>query len=136
MGKLNEVQEQTTQSFGSNAFTTTVKENTIEFDSAKNSFTFVDPIEAPALTINGQEVVPQVQADWNQNDNTKADFIKNKPTISEQLQADWNQDDSTAKDYIKNKPVLGGVQFKIEGTPAVLKASLDNGLTWQTVTLS
>lgn len=33
-------------------------------------------------------------------------------------------------------PQLSGVKFKIEGSPAVLKASLDGGETWQTVTLS
>lgn len=33
-------------------------------------------------------------------------------------------------------PQLGGVQFKIEGYPAALKASLDGGTTCKTVTLS
>ena len=57
MGKLNEIQEQTTQSYGDNSFTTTIKENTVEFDSAKDSFTFNDPIEVPELRINGTEIV-------------------------------------------------------------------------------
>lgn len=51
---------------------------------------------------------PQIQADWNQTDNTSADFIKNKPTIpSGQIQSDWNQTTSSEVDYIKNKPTLG-----------------------------
>ena len=46
-----------------------------------------------------------VQSDWNQDDNAKPDYIKNKPTIpAAQIQSDWNQSDNTAADYIKNKP--------------------------------
>ncbi len=58
MGKLNEIQEQTTQSFGDNAFTTTIKNDTVEFDSLKDKFTFKDPIDAPGITIDGEPVVP------------------------------------------------------------------------------
>lgn len=48
-----------------------------------------------------------VQSDWNEADNTKPDFIKNKPTIpAAQIQSDWNQSDDSAKDYIKNKPTI------------------------------
>ena len=47
----------------------------------------------------------KTQSDWNQNDNTKADDIKNKPTIpASQIQSDWSQSDNTALDFIKNKP--------------------------------
>jgi len=49
----------------------------------------------------------QVQADWNESDNSKVDYIKNKPTIPDaQIQSDWNQSDNTKKDYIKNKPTI------------------------------
>lgn len=54
----------------------------------------------------------QIQADWNQTDNSALDYIKNKPTIptssgtSTQIQADWDQSDNTALDYIKNKPTI------------------------------
>ena len=73
----------------------------------------------------------QVQADWNQSDNTQPDYIKNKPelatvatsgdyddltnkpTIPEaQVQADWQQNDSSAVDYIKNKPSLPSAQIQ------------------------
>ena len=72
-----------------------------------------------------------VQADWNQSDSSKDDYIKNKPTIpaaqvnadwnassgvaqilnkptipAAQIQSDWNQTTTTAKDYIKNKPTI------------------------------
>jgi len=56
---------------------------------------------------------PQVQADWNQTDNTKADFIKNKPSVpSGQVQSDWGQSNSSEVDYIKNKPSLGSAASK------------------------
>ena len=112
MGNLNEIQKQTTQSYGDNSFTTTIKENTVEFDSAKDSFTFNDEVNVPGLKVNGQEIIPtepQVQVDWNQNDSEAVDYIKNKPTITPtepQVQADWNQNDSEAVDYIKNKPSI------------------------------
>ena len=63
----------------------------------------------------------QIQADWNQSDNTALDYIKNKPSLfsgsyadlsnkpsipAAQIQADWNQTDNTALDYIKNKPTI------------------------------
>ena len=82
MGNLNEIQKQTTQSYGDNSFTTTIKENTVEFDSAKDSFTFNDEVNVPSLKVNGQEITPtepQVQADWGRDDNSLPDFIKNKP---------------------------------------------------------
>ena len=122
MGNLNEIQKQTTQSYGDNSFTTTIKENTVEFDSAKDSFTFNDEVNVPSLKVNGQEITPsesQVQADWNQNDSEAVDYIKNKPTIpSTQKQADWNQTTSTGPDYIKNKPAIKagqGAKSIIEG---------------------
>lgn len=52
----------------------------------------------------------QMQADWTQDDNTKQDYIKNKPTkLSEfeddiALQSDFNQTNTESKDFIKNKP--------------------------------
>lgn len=52
------------------------------------------------------EIIDTIQqADWNEADSTKPDFIKNKPTIpAAQVQADWNEADNTKPDYIKNKP--------------------------------
>lgn len=60
MGKLNEIQEQTTQSYGSNSFTTKIKENTVVFDSTKDSFTFLDPIDVNALSISGENIDLQI----------------------------------------------------------------------------
>lgn len=49
------------------------------------------------------EIPEQVQSDWGQEDNTKPDFVKNKPTIhKEQVNSDWNATEGKAK--ILNKP--------------------------------
>lgn len=115
MGKLNEIQEQMTQSYGDNAFTTTIKDNTVEFDSLKDKFTFADEVEVPSLKVNGESVNSQVQSDWNQSDSEAVDFIKNKPTIpSAQIQSDWNQNDSEAVDFIKNKPTIPSAQVQAD----------------------
>lgn len=81
MGNLNEIQKQTTQSYGDNSFTTTIKENTVEFDSAKDSFTFNDEVNVPSLKVNGQEITPaepQAQANWGENDTESQAHILNR----------------------------------------------------------
>ena len=45
-------------------------------------------------------------------------------------------DEEYIPDTIARSSQLGGVQFKIDGSPATLQVSLDGGSTWQTVTLS
>ena len=70
MGKLNEIQKQTTQSYGDNSFTTTIKENTVEFDSLKDSFTFNDEVNVPGLKINGTEI-----ATFDAEDKAKLDSL-------------------------------------------------------------
>lgn len=75
MGKINEIQEEVKQSYGSNSFTTIVKENTVEFDSAKDSFTFKDEVNVPSLKIDGEDVQAG-PADWND--------LKNKPFDDEE----------------------------------------------------
>ena len=238
MGKLNEIQKQMTQSYGDNAFTTTIKDDTVEFDSLKDKFTFKDEVEVPSLKVGGESVSSQVQADWNQNDSESPDYIKNRicgvtgeepnyfvdTIITENVNYsnsfNWSQiiekgetynvtfngntyvstavegstigtypgtlclpldnkkwvlvcdymkqylspyngailgnlpsypfdvqvytggyeyetiDENFIPDTIARTSQLGGVQFKIEGSPAALMASLDGGTTWQTVTLS
>lgn len=90
-----------------------------EFDSGMSA-----KLDASAYTA-------PVQSDWNQSDDTKLDYIKNKPSIpslegyateeyvdsavsgkldssdyTAPVQSDWNQSDSEALDYIKNKPTI------------------------------
>ena len=55
----------------------------------------------------------QQQSDWEQSDNTKVDYIKNKPTIpAAQIQSDWSQSDDSQKDFIKNKPTIPAAQIQ------------------------
>lgn len=75
------------------------------------------------ITITGNVISstsePQIQSDWNQSDNTKVDFIKNKPVIpvipeipsgeslvSEEDRTNWNNKSEFDGDYISltNKP--------------------------------
>ena len=88
-------------------------------------------------TANGVEIAasdtPQEQADWNEADNTKVDYIKNKPNLATvatsgsyndlsdkpsipaaQVQSDWNQSDNSAVDYIKNKPSIPAAQVQAD----------------------
>ena len=73
-------------------------------------------------------VIPdaQIQSDWNQSDNTKKDFIKNKPTIpAAQVNSDWNASSGVAE--ILNKPTIPVVN---NGTLTIQK----NGTTVETFT--
>lgn len=57
----------------------------------------------------------QIQSDWTQADNTKVDFIKNKPTIpAAQVNADWNAESGVAQ--ILNKPTIPAGALVVEGT--------------------
>ena len=81
-----------------------------------NAFDYNNFINTPEIP------AAQVQADWNEADNTKVDYIKNKPTIpAAQIQSDWNQADNTKLDFIKNKPNLSVYQ-----TTANLVTDLNN----------
>lgn len=98
-----------------------MKKSVYDSDSAVKDAGGIKPfVEANA----GDE---NVQSDWNQSDNSKDDFIKNKPTIpAAQIQSDWNQNDNTKLDYIKNKPeIVGAVQSDWDETdtedPAFIK---------------
>lgn len=77
-----------------------------------------------AKIIGNTTATPNPRPDWAQTDSTKADYIKNKPTIltedeikdlidefggDSQVQADFNQTDETQLDYIKNKPPAGKI---------------------------
>ena len=64
--------------------------------------------------IAGDIPAAQIQSDWEQDDSSKVDFIKNKPTIpAAQVQSDWNQADSEEPDFIKNKPTIPAAQVKV-----------------------
>ena len=66
----------------------------------------------------------QVQSDWNQSDNTQADFIKNKPTIpAAQVQSDWNEADANSKAFIQNKPTIPSAPVTMQGATASTEGS-------------
>lgn len=71
----------------------------------------------------------QVQADWDQSDNTQVDYIKNKPTIpSAQVNADWNSVSGVSE--ILNKPTLAtvatsGLYADLLNTPTIPEGLAD-----------
>lgn len=80
-----------------------------------------------AKIIGNVTTTPMAVSDWNQTDETKADYIKNKPIVLTEdeiinlieeksedvnVQSDWVQTDETKVDYIKNKPTLGDLATK------------------------
>ena len=90
--------------------------------SAKSDFSgsYDDLTDKPTIP------AAQVQSDWIEADDTKVDYIKNKPSLATvatsgsysdlsnkptipdaQVQTDWSESDNTKVDYIKNKPTLG-----------------------------
>ena len=87
----------------------------VNYSNANNSPTLKDKID----TVEGYA---KTQSDWSQSDNTKIDYIKNKPNLAAvatsgsyndlsnkptipaaQIQSDWTQTNSSSKDFIKNK---------------------------------
>ena len=92
-----------------------------------------------AKIIGNTTATPNPQPNWTQSDSTKADYIKNKPTVlsedeiiglieehgsDAQIQSDWNQTDTTEADFIKNKPTLGTLSEKDEVAKTDLDATL------------
>ena len=96
-------------------------------DMPLKSYTMQATVVETELHVDKDHIVgtpvgtPTAKSDWNQTDETKADYIKNKPQILteedilnligdngdiviQQVQPDWNQTDDTKADYIKNKP--------------------------------
>ncbi len=77
--------------------------------------------------IGNTTTTPMAVPDWEQTDEKKADYIKNKPKVLTEedviqlieenggdagVQSDWNQTDEKQLDYIKNKPILGALSSK------------------------
>lgn len=91
--------------------------------------------------IGNTTATPNPRPDWTQTDETKADYIKNKPTILtetdvreiiaetdsgggtvvDSVQSDWNQTDETQMDYIKNKPNINTFSASIEDNVLMVK---------------
>lgn len=81
-------------------------------DYIKNKPTI--PSEVTEQTVSGWGFTKNT---GNSNFSGNYNDLTNKPTIpNAQIQSDWNQDDSTAKDYIKNKPTIPTIPV-IDNTP-------------------
>lgn len=51
------------------------------------------------------EAEAQVNADWNETDESSKAYILNKPVIPDsQVQSNWNETDTTSRAFIQNKP--------------------------------
>ena len=74
--------------------------------NGKTGVVVLDASDVRALPDDTPIPDAQIQSDWEQSDNTKKDFIKNKPTIpAAQVNSDWDAASGVAQ--ILNKPTLG-----------------------------
>lgn len=74
-----------------------------------------------------------VKPDWNAASGTAAEIL-NKPVIpAAQVQADWNEADDTAVDYIKNKPAIPAAQVNSDWNASSGVAEILNKPTIPTV---
>ncbi len=116
-------------------------------DGAIGALTFVESVTGNIVDVTDPQnpIVTQVQANWNESDNTDPAFIANKPTIPsvpadivetvtgnivdntdpdnpvvDQVQADWTQSDNTQPSFIANKPTIppdvSGLYIPLAGT--------------------
>ena len=107
------------QLYGDNSFTTTIKENTVEFDSTKDSFTFNDPVEVPELRLNGTEIVA-----FDAEDRAKLDSLQTPMQIKGRVDgiSDLPEDASVGDVYLVG--LLGVENFEeyvcaeVSGSPA------------------
>lgn len=68
----------------------------------------------------------QVNSDWNANSGVAQ--ILNKPTIpAAQVQSDWNEADNTKADYIKNKPTIPSVVDSLSSASTTSALSANQG---------
>ena len=119
MGKLNEIQEQTTQSWGDYSFTTSIKVDTVEFDSSKDSFTFNDPVNVPGLKINGTEI-----ATFDAEDKAKLDSLTTTMQVKGRIDgiSDLPDDASVGDVYLVGLSGDGNFEeyvcVEVSGSPA------------------
>ena len=71
---------------------------------SKNDFT--DALKEKLDEIE-EEAEKNVQSDWNQTDNTKDDFIKNKPTVDTALSG-------TSTNAVQNKAIKAAIDLKLD----------------------
>lgn len=69
--------------------------------------------------------VTQIQADWNQSDNTKADYIKNKPTVPPVLlvRGEYDYNEGAFKSYV-GEPTMSDAKDVLEAG-GIVRAVMD-----------
>lgn len=134
MGKFNEIQEQTTQSFGSNSFTTTIKEDTVEFDSAKDKFNMKDPVYFDSKLYRKRDSQPIY------DEITAVDYVSSYTNGTQIGTLQFNGVNKPI--YVRNSVYLDGtysinrqLRFKMDENAGTLQCSFDRGTTWHTIKL-
>lgn len=131
------------------AFNTDVRRLTIANDKAITEAecgNFMTPQQMQKLIGIEAEAQKNVQADWNQNDSTKDDYIKNKPTVLGG-QPDWNENNPQAAGFIKNRTHYSGIRtelinpewdgdFTDENAPEVIQTFTQDDYTYRVYKLS
>lgn len=111
-------------------YTLTKEDNKIYLRGSDGSEMFVIDSSADA----GNNTTYQLIEEGNKHilvgsDGSRTEVIDHGAEYVELVQSDWNQDDDTKADYIKNKPELGELALKSEVTNADLAADIQELLT-------
>lgn len=131
MGKFNEIQEESTQSYGSNSFTTKITEDSVHFDSAKDSFTFKDSVyfEGGLYRKRGDNVI--------YDEVTAVDYVSSYTTGTQIGTLKINGVNKPI--YVRDNITLDGtyspnntLRFKVT-TDGKLQCSFDKGQTYHTI---
>ena len=78
-----------------------------------------------STSLLGEGNIDTPQSDWNEADNTKPDYIKNKPTIpADPVQSNWNESNTSSLAYIQNKPTI----------PDAV-SGVNDGTNWTSITI-
>ena len=89
---------------------------TVKLHKVSKTGSYNDLLDKPTIP------AAQVQADWNEADNTKADYIKNKPTIpAAQVNSDWDAVSGVAQ--ILNKPTIPSAPGTLDTTATTAQAT-------------
>jgi len=97
------------QAMNTELYTTKV-DKVVGFGLSENNFTDAQVVKLAGIE-DGAEV--NVQADWNQNDDTADDYIKNKPTVAAQLP-------------YKEEFIATGTDFTVPTNSIVIFVTLNN----------
>lgn len=132
VAEVGDIPTKTSELTNNGSDNTSVYVEADELATVATSGSYNDLLNTPTIP------AAQVNADWNANSGVAE--ILNKPTIpAAQIQSDWTQADNTKLDYIKNKPTIPTVNdatltITQNGTPAGTFSA--NSATNTTINLS